>query len=416
MRKQIKIATWVGMLIIGMCSLSACGHKVADEEQVRQELETNSQFRFLGEDEQIEEVVIEKRQTDKEQKTDTVWCMVTTSDAEASCQKEVVLTYGLYDKTGWVLDDMDVASRDKWVMTPLKGVAESELPDLLSGQTLVIEDEEWLMTQDSLINTKIEEQQTDLEQKTDQVTVSFVLDDKLERAEGKIEVGFAFDQEWKFDSVISMGDFSVSMKEEYVLHVSDDDLISKVMEQELPIGKTKQTVPVEKAEISDFRVAEQKTESKGSRQIYECSYKVNQFGSVLEAASEIIYTYQEGDGWNGSVKQTTSDIISSDIAGDWAGTYVYISKRNAKLHISEIEDDGTVAAVYSFDEGSYALSGTWDQKSLELQLEAGDWIEKPDKIRFHNDKDNMTGELVLEKERLEVNTGQGLIYFTKNGE
>lgn len=404
------------MLIIGMCSLSACGHKVADEEQVRQELETNSQFRFLGEDEQIEEVVIEKRQTDKEQKTDTVWCTVTTSDAEASCQKEVVLTYGLYDKTGWVLDDMDVAPRDRWVMTPLKGVAESELPDLLSGQALVIDDEEWLMTRESLINTKIEDQQTDLEQKTDQVTVSFVLDDKLERVEGKIEVGFAFDQEWKFDSVISMGDFSVSMKEEYALHVSDDDLISKVTEKELPIGKTKQTVPVEKAEISDFKVVEQKTESKGSRQIYECSYKVNQFESVLEAASEIIYTYQEGDGWNGSVKQTTSDIISSDIAGDWAGTYVYISKRNAELHISEIEDDGTVTAVYSFDEGSYALSGTWDQKSLELQLEAGEWIAKPDKIRFHNDKDNLTGELVLEKERLEVNTGQGLIYFTKNGE
>lgn len=416
MRKQIKTATWVGMLIIGMFSLSACGHKVADEEQVRQELDTNSQFRFLGEDEQIEEVVIEKRQTDKEQKTDTVWCTVTTSDAEASCQKEVVLTYGLYDKTGWVLDDIDVASRDEWVMTPLKGVEDSDLPALLSDQALVIEDEEWLMTRESLLNIKIENQQTNLEQKTDQVTVSFVLDDKLERAEGKIEVVFVFDQEWKFDSVISMDDFSVSMKEEYALHVSDDDLISKVTEKELPIGKTKQTVPVEKAEISDFKVVEQKTESKGNRQIYECSYKVNQFGSVLEAASEIIYTYQEGAGWNGSVKQTVSDIISSDIVGDWAGTYVYISKKNAELHISEIEDGGRVTATYSFDEGSYALSGTWDRKSLKLQLEAGEWIEKPDKIRFHNDKDNMIGELVLEKERLEVNTGQGLIYFTKKGE
>lgn len=416
MRKLIKITTWVGMLIIGMFSLAACGHKVADEEQVRQELETNSQFRFLGEDEQIEEVVIEKRQTDKEQKTDTVWCTVTTSNAEASCQKEVVLTYGLHDKTGWVLDDIDVASRDEWVMTPLKGVEDSDLLALLSGQAMVIEDEEWLMTRESLLNIKIENQQTNLEQKTDQVTVSFVLDDKLERAEGKIEVVFVFDQEWKFDSVISMDDFSVSMKEEYALHVSDDDLISKVTEKELSIGKTKQTVPVEKAEISDFKVVEQKTESKGNRQIYECSYKVNQFGSVLEAASEIIYTYQEGAGWNGSVKQTVSDIISSDIAGNWAGTYAYIGKKNAELHISEIEDSGRVTATYSFDEGSYALSGTWDRKSLKLQLEAGEWIEKPDKIRFHNDKDNMIGELVLEKERLEVNTGQGLIYFTKEGE
>lgn len=87
MKKSIKIPILVGGLIISMFSLSACGQKVADEEQIKEDLGENAEIQFLREDEQIEEVVIEKRQTEKEQKTDTVWCTVTTSNTEVSCQK-----------------------------------------------------------------------------------------------------------------------------------------------------------------------------------------------------------------------------------------------------------------------------------------------------------------------------------------
>ena len=271
MRKSIKITTLVGMLVMSMLSLSACGQKVADEEQIKQELEENTEFQFLREGEQIEEVVIEKRQTEKEQKIDTVWCTVVTSDTEVSCQKNVILSYGLYDKTGWLLDDIEVESKDKWIMTPLKGIAESSLSDLLSGQVINIDNEEWSIAQENLVNVKMEEQETDLEQKTDRITISLTLDDKLERAEGKIEVLFIFDREWKFDSIISKDDFTVSMKEEYAFNISEDDLVAKVIETELPVGETKQTISVGEQEISDFKIEEQKAELKGSRQIYRCS-------------------------------------------------------------------------------------------------------------------------------------------------
>lgn len=414
MKKSIKIPIMTGMLIISMFGLSACGQKVADEEQIKQELEEYSKFQFLGEYEQIEEVVIEKRQTEKEQKTDTVWCTVTTSNAAVSCQKNVILSYGLYDKSGWMLDDIEVESKDKWIMTPLKGIEESSLSALLSGQVLNIDNEEWSIKKENLLNIKIEEQQTNLEQKTDQVTISLTLDDELERAEGKLEVLFTFDREWKYDSIISKGDFTVSMKEEYVFNVSEADLMAKVIEDELPVGETKQTISVGEQEISDFKIEEQKAESKGSRQIYQCSYHVNKPQVTLAVGSQLVYTYQDGEGWKSSKSNTTSQIVSTDIAGNWSGTYIDgLSEKKAELDILEVKDDGTVSATYTFDEGSYELSGTWDQKSLELRLEAGNWIVEPSKIRkWRNDKKDIVGELKLEKDRLEASTKQGFIYFT----
>lgn len=403
MRKTIRFTFLMNIAIIGVFALSACGPKVANGEQIKQELEENTEFQFLKEDEQIEEVVIEKRQTEKEQKTDTVWCTVVTNDTEVSCQKKVVLSYGLYDKTGWMLDDIEVESKENWIMTPLKGIEESALSTLLSSRVVVINEEEWLITKENLLSAKIDKQQTDLEQKTDQVTIALVLDDKLERAEGKIEVLFSFDQRWKYDSIISKDDFTVSMKEEYALNVSEDDLIAKVIEKELPVGETKQTITVEKEEISDFKINGQKTESKGTQQIYQCSYIINKSHVVLAMETVITYIYRDGDGWNGSVNKTTSKVISTDIEGNWVGTYIDgLRKEKAELHIMEVKDDGTVTATYTFAEGSYELSGTWNQENLELWLEAGDWIVKPQKIRIGNDKDKITGEFKVEKDRFEI--------------
>lgn len=410
---MIRCTVLASVLIISMLCLSACGKKAADEEQIKLDLESDTKFQFLKNDEQIDEIIIEKRQTEKEQKTDTVWCTVVTSNAEASCQKDIVLTYGLYDKTGWILDRIDVSAKDEWVMTPLKGVEESSLSTLLLGQIVNIDNEEWQIAQDNLLNAKIEEQYTNLEQKTDQIVISLTLDDKLERADGKIKALFTFNQEWKFDSFISQDYFTVSMKEEYALNVTENDLISKLTETELPISDTKQTILINEQEISDFKIEEQTAESKGSRQLYRCSYQVSKSKVTIAMESLIVYDYRDGEGWQGSENNTTSQIVSTDIIGNWSGTYINgFREETAELQISEVNDDGSVKAVFAFAEGSYELSGTWNREELKLQLEAGDWIEEPAKIRISNDKDSITGELKLEKDRLEASTRQGFIYFT----
>ena len=107
MRRNIRLTLLMSLLLICVFSLFGCGATAADENQIRQDLESNTKFHFLGTNEQIDTVVIDKRQTDKNQKTDTVWCTIVTNDTAVSCEKGVVLSYGLYDKTGWVLDDVE---------------------------------------------------------------------------------------------------------------------------------------------------------------------------------------------------------------------------------------------------------------------------------------------------------------------
>lgn len=419
-RSAVRYALSLIIISVLACGITACGAKTADESQIKQELESNQQFHFLQDGETIDEIVIEKRQTDKEQKTDKVWCSISTNDTEAAYQKSVVLTYGLYDKEGWILDDVDVDAAKQWVMTPLKGINESDAIDSLYGHAVIIDNEEWTISKDSLTKTVIESQETDLDGKTDMVTLRLTIDEKVERAEGKIEVSYFFDQGWKFDSILSNDAFEVSMKEEYALNVTEDDLIQDMLEKEITIenqgdigtGAIKtQTVGIQAQEVSDFKIEEQSSELKGSRQIYQCSYRLNKTYVVLDVKAIITYMYQDGDGWRASVIDMTAKVESADIAGDWIGNYKDVPwSGKAELHISEVKEDGTVTAVYKYtsentkgSSGSYELSGKWNPESLELYLEAGEWIEEPNgsERQKSREKQNVYGVWNIESGKLE---------------
>lgn len=418
MMKKVKYV--FGFILICTIALgtTACGKKVADEERIKQELESNQEIQFLGNREQIDKIVIQKRQTDKDQKTDTVWCTVSTNDTEVSYQKNVVLTYGLYDE-GWMLDDVDIDSKDQWTYTPLKGISENDVLDSLQGHTVIVENEEWLITQDNLVKAEVTDQQTNLDSKQDRITVNLILDEEVERAEGELEISYSFDQGWVFNSVLSNNEFVTAMKEEYALNVTEDDLTAKMTETEIPFTGTAdngvgrvgtQTVSATIQEISNFNIDEHKSESKGCSQIYQCSFNLNKLHAVLRVEAVITYVHQNEGGWTASVSEVTSKVISADIQGDWIGTYTDVPwSGRSELHISEVQDDGTVTATYRFvpetitkysSVGSYELSGHWDYESLELFLEAGEWIEAPTKETYSNSKDNITAELDIEEGQL----------------
>lgn len=430
-----KVKYVLGFILICALALgtTACGKKVADEEQIKQELELNQKFQFLRNGEQIDEIVIEKRQTDKEQKTDTVWCTVSTNDTEVSYQKNVVLTYGLYDE-GWMLDDVDVDSKDQWIFTPLKGISENDVLNSLQGHTVIVENEEWVITQDNLVKAEVTDQQTNLDSKQDRITVNLTLDEEVERAEGKLEISYSFDQGWTFDSVLANSEFAAYMKEEYALNVTEDDLKAKMTETEIPFTGTadngvgrvsNQTLSAATQEISDFQIDAHNSESKGCKQIYQCSFNLNKSYVVLGVDAKISYVHQNEGGWTASVSEVTSRVISADIQGDWIGTYTDVPwSGRSELHISEVQDDGTVTATYRFvpetitkysSVGSYELSGHWDYESLELFLEAGEWIEAPTKETYSNSKDNITAELDIEEGQLKGKAQGNKVFKVKKG-
>lgn len=423
MRKNIRNTLSAGILLICAFSMSACGAKVADEEQIRQELESNTDFQFLKENEQIDMVVIDKRQTDKKQKTDTVWCTVTTSDTEVSCEKDVVLFYGLYDKAGWVLDDMEVESGKQWDVVPLKGIGQGDVLDSLYGHTVIVDNEEWNITKENVVKAEVDSQQTDLDRQEDKVTVSMILDEEVERAEGKIEILYLFDQEWKFDTILSNKEFQASMKEEHALNVTESDLILAMQGAEAVFGEgaNRQTISVKAEEISDFMTEEPQVYSKGCHQIFQCGFQLKKGSAEIHVDAAVHYTYQKENGWTAAVNEISARVTSAEISGDWSGTYTDAPwSGRAELHISEMQEDGSVTATYKFIPeqinkyscvGSYELSGRWDAETLTIYLEAGDWIEQPAWESLSNEKQNITAVLEAETGQL-TGRAQGGKYFT----
>lgn len=395
MKKRWIIITTI---ILGMLALTGCA-KTADEKQMQIDLE-NTQFDFLDENEIIKEFIVEKRQTDKEQKTDIIWCSVTTADEYVSYQKEVILTYGLYDK-GWTLDDVSVNAFNQWIQTPLQGINETDITNSLKGQSVTVDSDQWLFSKNNITNISVKNHDTDLEAKTDVVTVNLTVDDVVEEVTGELTVNYVFDNGWKFKSMSINKEFVASVKPEAALTVTNEDLIAQISGQSFILEEKAEgvrvvlqavqdmhTVHISNDEISDFVIKEQELLSKGTQQIYHCGCTVNKACAIFALEVEISY-WRQSDKWVSKLRDISAKCDTLDIVGEWTGTYNDVPfGGEAVLHISDIDENGNITAIYSYtpskenryaQPGSYNVFGTINMLTLDMNLTAGDWIEEPSK-------------------------------------
>lgn len=400
MKKKIKVFGVVLFSMLAAVFIVACTD-VADEKKIQSDLESYTEYAFLSEGEKIDKVVIEKRQTEKEQKIDTVWCTVTTEDSEISYQKSVVLTYGLYDKEGWILDDVSVNDSRQWVQTPLKGITEEKIPSSLNGRSVVVDEEEWNIETEHIKKISIDDQETNLEEKKDKVTVTLILDSEVEEAKGELVINYKFDNGWKIDSISENKKFTATVKPEVALEITEEDLIAELVNQEFQYGETEtelangnslidtstqQTITINENEISDFVIESKSSTGKGSYQKYDCTCILTKAHAVFKLAAEIQYYYSGSNGWRVQPMTITPELISVNIEGEWAGTYVSAPwSGDAVLSITRIDDDGTITGVYSYtpstinqysQPGSYNVSGKINMSTLVMKLTAGDWVNE----------------------------------------
>lgn len=384
------------IMILGMLVFTGCA-KTADEKQIKIDLE-NTQF--LKESETIEELIVEKRQTDKDQKEDIIWCSITTADEYVSYQKEVILTYGLYNK-GWVLDDISVNAVNQWIQTPLQGIDDNNILNSLSGLSITVDSDQWLFTSDNIINYSVKHHETDLDARTDKVTVDLTVDDEVEEVTGELIVNYVFNNGWKFDSMSINEEFVASVKPEVALMVTNEDLIAEISGQNFVLEdpeadgfvwqaeKDMHTVSINNDEISDFVIKEQEMLSKGMHQIYHCECMVNKACGKFNLEIEMPYWYQSGEWMLGSI-DISAICDTLDIIGEWTGVYHDVPfGGNAVLNISDIDENGNITAVYSYtpseedrygEPGSYKVFGEIDMLTLDMNLKAGDWIEEPSSV------------------------------------
>ncbi|MFQ7271497.1 MAG: hypothetical protein ACLRPE_02985 [Blautia producta] len=371
-----------------MTLFTGCSN-VANEKQIKTDLEQYEETDVIKDDEKIEEIAIDKRQTDEDKKTDTVWCTITTQDSEISYQKECVLTYNLDKQKKWTLADVDVNDSDEWVKEPLKGIDEEAISLSLNDETVKVDDTEWYIEESEIKKISIDKQDTDIEQKKDTVLVSLTLESPVQKAEGQLEICYHFEDEWEIDSLAEKKSFTAQDIEGTAINATEKSLTEELVQSEIKLDNDESNISIEKENISNFKIVNENTEDKGTFKTFECTATITKPTAVFQIAANIGYLYSEEEGWTCQPVTIKSTLESLNIVGEWKGTYNGAPySGEAVLNILSLDENGTITATYSYtpettsdysQPGSYNVSGKIDFETLHMDLEAGDWIAEPSK-------------------------------------
>lgn len=378
----------MSMALMTLLSCTGCS-SVPKEKTIKEDLENYSKSEVLEKGEKINEIVIDKRETDKEKNEDTVWCIVTTEDSKISSEKEMVLSYHKYDEKGWLLEGVEVEDSDAWEITPLKGIDEKDIPKTLDGKVIKVDGNDWEILEKEVDEISIDKQETELKEKTDKVTMSITLEGKVQKAKGRLVVNYKFDKKWEEDKVLEAEEFILEPIPEKALNITEDELIGKLVEEKIAYGDDSsmaQEIIIAKEEISDFKIEKQESKVKGTEESIYCSCTLNKKNVVL--GLQMVFHYSYGEQWEFKNVEITPETKSFDILGTWSGENIQPgSEDKIVFDITKVEGN-KIEATYSYtptgygEAGSYYVTGEIDTKTLNINLVAGDWIVKPEKDAF----------------------------------
>lgn len=123
MKKSVLLIVF-GIAVI----LTGCGKKAPSEEKIKEDIPENLRSVFVRNTDyeydeyyvlDIDNITVNKRQTNE--KDDTVYCTIETSNKDYELIEDCILYYNYYDEGGWILDDYEIESQ---TVTPLTGVPE----------------------------------------------------------------------------------------------------------------------------------------------------------------------------------------------------------------------------------------------------------------------------------------------------
>lgn len=374
-------------IMLGLFVMSGCTN-VPKEKQIIEDLKDYGQKDLLSDGEEIVDLSIEDRQTDKERKTDYVTCAVTTKKEEVSYEKQIIVEYHLYDQ-GWEIDYVTVNISSEWVISPLKGVSEERIAKTIVGEKIELTDgDTWEINDGEVSNVSITNQETNLEEKKDKVFVEIELKGLVEILKVEVILDYTFDENWEISS-IDVNSTELEMIKGKEFGINENDLIEALEGYAFSYGEensNKQEISIGKNELIDLKVTSQEAKAKGTEQQIECSAVLNKKNVNFDLKINIGYSYD--DEWSEQSITIDAEVKEINLLGKWSGRYVDSPySGNSVLEITEVDGDN-ITAIYYYkpdtisewsEAGSYKVSGTINREKMVLNLEAGDWLEKPTK-------------------------------------
>ncbi len=119
--------------VLTILLLAGCGAKTASVSTLKEDLHNSDRFSRFSEQlgMEITDLEVVKRQTDKDDRVDTVWVKVKAAGDTAEGEMYYVMTYNLYND-GWRLETITDDDVDLWHFEPLCAPSEEEVLTQLS--------------------------------------------------------------------------------------------------------------------------------------------------------------------------------------------------------------------------------------------------------------------------------------------
>ncbi len=287
------------------------------------------------------------------------------------------------------MEDYKVADQGKWNIIPLSGVKETDLRSNLVGKTITVDNQAWEILDSEISQLTIKSQNTDLEKKTDQITMDIVLDGEIESVSGTLVADYTFDKAWNLSSLSEKYSLRPEVKEDKALDVSMERVVDDIQYPEIKYGVSGaiQKITISKDQMEDFSVDKQISQYKGTEQSLQCSAKLVKGHAIFNVSINADYIFENGT-WNCSQIEPELTFASADLQGEWKGTYREGGGNGTvNLNITEV-DGNNMKGTYSYtpygsskwdEPGSYEVEGEFIPEGLTIAMKAGDWINEPEK-------------------------------------
>ena len=150
---------------------------------------------------------------------------------------------------------------------------------------------------------------------------------------------------------------------------------------------TDQMVTIKAEEITNLVVKEPEFDLEKGTYTVECTFDLDKPAVTVEVKAKLIYKFEEE--WVMDSMEYSSSIKEIKLDGEWTGTYQVDAggmtlKPSVTLTVTT-DENGAMNGVFAFGPsegfpivpGSYHVLGKVDPATLEVEFEAGEWIENP---------------------------------------
>jgi hypothetical protein len=375
--------------------LTACGgdtgsspRALPNEERIQNDLALNSRGTIPA-GQSIDSLEIVDSETDNDAGVHDVICKIFSNDGEVAYIKYLLVMYQRNAEREWVLASVNTTRSNLWSTSPLAGVRDALVMETIMGAVIRIDDDDWVIDGDSMVNVSITSRDTDLERYSDVVVASVKLQSDVLTAEGQMQVEFNYSDGWQLSERRVSAPFIASFLPHAVLDVTNDSIISEIAKKTILFsqGNTAQLISLSNDEIYDFSFSRRNSQNKGTVQAYDCTFRLNKGIATLSVDASVIYRYDTVNGWGIYEISLLPEIISVDIEGEWIGQYA--ANQGATrllLSITDVASDGSITAIFSFSalptnplvaSGSFRMIGGIDFNDLRIILVGKEWIDRP---------------------------------------